>query len=318
MKRRSVLAAFALTALASTSQAAAPREINISYVKAPFNLQSMVIREHKLLEKEFAADGIKINWHVINSGAQQAQAMAAGALDIGGVMNTTSVLLANAGGNPVKIAAGVSRPAQTFAIVAKPGAPLSIAQLRGKKVAGPRGTVLHQLLVAALASQGMKASDVDFVSMDIPKAQAALLAGHVDAALLAAGPLVKAVEQGGKIVSTAQGLVDPVLVVSVREGFAQKHPELLARVLKVHREAGAWIARNRAEAIALGAREQGISLADAKQLADWTPLFDELTSTDLKSIAADMQFLIDHDMMKAPVSVDDLLLPSARAAKGQQ
>ena len=153
MKLKSLLAAAGLAWLAAGAHAAAPSEINISYVKAPFNLQSMVMREHKLLEKEFAADGIKINWHSINSGAQQAQAMAAGALDIGGVMNTTSVLLANAGGNPVKIAAGVSRPAQTFAIVTRPGLKLSIEQLRGKKIAGPRGTVLHQLLVAALASK---------------------------------------------------------------------------------------------------------------------------------------------------------------------
>ncbi len=311
MKLKSLLAAAGLAWLAVGAHAAAPSEINISYVKAPFNLQSMVMREHKLLEKEFSADGIKINWHSINSGAQQAQAMAAGALDIGGVMNTTSVLLANAGGNPVKIAAGVSRPAQTFAIVTRPGLKLSIEQLRGKKVAGPRGTVLHQLLVAALASKGMKASDVEFVSMDIPKAQTALLAGHVDAALLAAGPLVKAVEQGGTVLTTAAGLVDPVLVVSVSQSFAQKHPALLARVLKVHRAAGAWVAANRAEAVALGAKEQGISLADAKQLADWTPLMDTLNAADIRSVKADMQFLLDHELMKTPVAVETLLLPSA-------
>ncbi|MEG2155307.1 MAG: NrtA/SsuA/CpmA family ABC transporter substrate-binding protein [Burkholderiaceae bacterium] len=314
MTLQSLLAAVGLAWLAAGAHAATPDAINISYVKAPFNLQSMVMREHQLLEKEFAADGIQIHWHSINSGAQQAQAMAAGALDIGGVMNTTSVLLANAGGNPVKIAAGVSRPAQTFAIVSRPGATFSIEQLRGKKIAGPRGTVLHQLLVAALASKGIKPGEVEFISMDIPKAQTALIAGHVDAALLAAGSLVKAVEQGGTVVTTAAGLVDPVLVVSVSQAFAQKHPALLARVLKVHRAAGAWVAAHRPEAIALGAKEQGIALADAKQLADWTPLMDTLSAADIRGVKADMQFLLDHDLMKAPVAVDALLLPSATGA----
>ena len=297
---------------------AAPKEINISYVKSPFNLQSMVMYEQKLLEKEFAADGIKINWHIINSGAQQTQAMAAGALDIGGVMNTTSVLLANSGGNPVYIAAGVSRPGKTFAIAGKPGEKLAIEDLKGKKIAGPRGTVLHQLLVAALVSKGMRLADVDFVSMDIPKAQAALLAGHVDAALLAAGPLVKAVEQGAHVITTAEGLVNPVLVVSASKSFAEKHPAQLARVLRVHREATRWVAANRDEAIAIGSREQGISLDDARRLASWSEYIDALSAADIKSIESDMRFLIDNEMMTTPVKLESIVLPGAKAGKAGQ
>ena len=302
--------------LVAGSALAMPKEINISYVKSPFNLQSMVMHERKLLEQAFAADGVKVNWHLINSGAQQTQAMAAGALDIGGVMNTTSVLLANAGGNPVQIAAGVSRPGKTFALVAKPGAQLDVRGLKGKKIAGPRGTVLHQLLVAALVREGMSLADVDFLSMDIPKAQAALLAGHVDASLLAAGPLLKSLEQGAQVVATADGLVNPVLVVSVSKAFAEKYPQALARVLQVHREATHWISENREAAIAIGAREQGISLDDARKLAEWSHYADYLGASELKSLGADMQFLLDNQMMKGAVDLEAIVLPSARAVPG--
>lgn len=291
---------------------AMPKEINISYVKSPFNLQSMVMHERKMLEQAFAAEGVKVNWHVINSGAQQTQAMAAGALDIGGVMNTTSVLLANAGGNPVYIAAGVSRPGKTFALVSRPGETLDVRALKGKKVAGPRGTVLHQLLVAALVKEGMSLADVDFLSMDLPKAQAALLAGHVDAALLAAGPLLKSIEQGARVVATAEGLVNPVLVVSASKTFAEKHPKALARVLQVHREATRWVLANREAAIAIGAREQGLSLADARKLADWSGYVDFLGAEDFRSLAADMQFLLDNAMMKEAIDLETIVLPSAR------
>ena len=71
---RSVAAATMAALWAGSSFAAEPlNEINISYVESPFNLQAIVMRKQELLEKEFAADGVKINWHNITSGAQQTQ-----------------------------------------------------------------------------------------------------------------------------------------------------------------------------------------------------------------------------------------------------
>lgn len=308
-------AALSLTAFAGLAQAQAPEAINISYVKSPFNLQLMVMRQKQLLENEFAAEGIRINWHDITSGAQQAQAMAAGALDIGGVMNTTSILLANAGGNPVRIAAGVSRPAQTYAIMGRAGGPTTLADLRGAKVAGPRGTVLHQLLAAALVSEGMSLNDVEFVGMDLPAAQTALIAGHIDAALLAATLKINAEAAGATVIATADGLINPVLVIGVRQGFAEAHPEILERILRLHRDTTAWIAANAEEAIALGAEEQGISLDNAQKLASWANFTDSLRPADLDSIAEDMAFLIENDMMQGSVDVPALLLPGALAAE---
>ena len=73
-------AAIAISAVIACGAAEAkmPKEVNIVYVKAPFNLQNMVIKDQKLLEKAFAKDGVKVNWKTITSGAQQSQAMAAG------------------------------------------------------------------------------------------------------------------------------------------------------------------------------------------------------------------------------------------------
>ncbi len=90
------------------AEAKMPKEVNIVYVKAPFNLQNMVIKDQKLLEKAFAKDGVKVNWKTIASGAQQSQ-LAAGGQVLVAVMNTAS-LLANGAGNPVQIATGVAHP----------------------------------------------------------------------------------------------------------------------------------------------------------------------------------------------------------------
>lgn len=311
---RSLAAVAMATLCAGSTFAAEPlKEINISYVESPFNLQTIVMRKQELLEKEFAADGVKINWHNITSGAQQAQAMAAGSLDIGGVMNTTSVLLANAGGNPVLIAAGVSRPAETFAILGKAGGPKTIEELKGKQVVGPRGTVLHQILAAALASKGMSLSDVEFIGMDLPKAQAALVAGQTDAALLAASLKIKAKAAGATVIATADGLVNPVLVMGVSKAFADAHPDAVARVQRVNTEATAWVLAHLDEATEIGAKEQGIPLEDGKKLAAWGNFTDTLNETDIASIKNDIKFLNDNDMMKGTVDVEALMLPGALA-----
>lgn len=171
---KKLLAAAVCGAFAASALAAMPEKVTIVYVKSPFNLQNMVMKEKGMLEKAFEKDGVKVEWKSINSGAKQAQAMAAGAVDVSAVMNTASLLMANGSGNPVYVASGVSHPTDTFAIVGKPGASLSVKDLKGKKVAGPRGTVLHQLLIAALVKEGMSADDVEFLSMDIPAAMTAV------------------------------------------------------------------------------------------------------------------------------------------------
>lgn len=289
-----------------------PKEINIAYVKAPFNLQNMVMKNQKLLEKAFEKHGTTVKWHTITSGAKQAQAMAAGSLDFSAVMNTASLLSTNGAGNPVLIANGVAHPADTFAIVGKPGANFSVKDLKGKKVAGPRGTVLHQLLIAALIKEGMSVDDVEFLSMDQPAALSAMLSGNVDASLQAASGVIKAQEAGCKVISTAKGLVNVNLVMTVREAFATKYPQAVEEVVKVQRETLKWINEHRREAIALGAKEHGITFKDAQQLADWSNYYDVLSAEDIQGLREDQEFLIENKLMQKNVDVEKLVLPIAK------
>ena len=97
-----------------------PKELNITYVKAPFNIQNMVMKKHALLEKEFQKEGIKINWIPIKAGLNQVRGMAAGEIDMVAAINTSTLLIANASGNRIVIVDGVAHPDETFAIMAKP------------------------------------------------------------------------------------------------------------------------------------------------------------------------------------------------------
>ncbi len=290
---------------------AAEGELNISYVKSPFNVQMMVMKEKQLLEKRLAPKNITVRWHEIDSGAQQATAMASGDLDIGGVMNTTSVQIANAEGNPVLIIAGVARPTDVFGVVGRKNGPTTFKELKGKTVVGPKGTVLHQLLVAGLTREGMSISDVNFVQMGIPQGFAALMSGKVDAALIAAGALVNAARAGNSIIGTATGLVTPKLVMCASGAFVKKHPDLVAEVVTVQDEAYDWIFTHHEEALALGAKEQNISLEDAEKLFTWSHYTKRLNESDLKSLEEDMIFMLEQGMVRKSVDSHSFILSSA-------
>ena len=130
--------------------------------------------------------------------------------------------------------------------------------------------------------------------------------------ILAASGIIKAEEAGCKVVTTAKGLVDVNLVMTASKQFAQKHPEALATVVRVEREADEWIKANWQEAIAIGAKEHGISLADAEKLANWSHYYGVLTDADVKGLEADQKFLIENGLMEKPVDVKSLVLPIAR------
>ncbi|PIE57066.1 MAG: aliphatic sulfonate ABC transporter [Desulfobulbus propionicus] len=311
MKRLLVIGTTLILYAATAAQGTPLKEINISYVKSPFNLQVMVMKNQRLLEKEFAGDGITINWHEITSGAKQAQAMAAGSLDIGSVMNTTSVLLANAAGNPIRIINGVSRPSKTFAIVARKNGPTTVEELKGASIAGPKGTVLHQLLVAALDSKGMTIDDVNFISMKLPQARTAMLAGKIDAALLAASLVIKSVDAGAHVITTADGLVTPKLVSAASGAFAAEHPDVIKRYRKVFMATMQFIDTHWDEALAIGINEHGISKKDGQTLADWAGFTDHLLPADLDSMREDVKFLKANNMLKNDVNPEEICLPGA-------
>ncbi|MEN6565998.1 MAG: NrtA/SsuA/CpmA family ABC transporter substrate-binding protein, partial [Veillonellales bacterium] len=181
----------ALSGCGSAGKSAAPKvdTIHISYVKLPLNVPSIVEKKQGLFEQEFGRDNIKVEFPEITEGPKMTEALAAGSLDFCNALGGTSAILAAANGVDLKIIGIYSRAPRAFTIMARDPQIKTTADLRGKKVAGPKGTILHQLLLASLAKAGMTADDAAFINMGIPQGMAAMFSGNVDAALVA-GPAV--------------------------------------------------------------------------------------------------------------------------------
>lgn len=283
-----------------------PQQLNSTYVKAPFNIQNIVMKSQGLLEKEFAEEGIKINWIPIKAGLNQVRGMAAGEIDMVAAMNTSTLLIANSAGNRIVIVDGVAHPDDTFAIMAKPEVK-NIVDLKGRQVVGPKGTVLHHLLSAALKSSGIEMKDVKWVSMNLPASLTTLLGGRADAALLAAGGILAAEKAGFHALVKAKGLIETNLVLAARADFAKEYPDVVRRVAKVNREALQWALTNKPQAIALGAKELQLSKEDAAKLFEWSHFYSDLTQKDIDALQNSQRFLLEQKMMNRSVDINTLI-----------
>jgi len=298
--RRSLLAAAAFATLAPARAATA---LHVSYVLRPFNVPQIVMRQRGLLEQRLAPFGVGVVWHDVTSGVLEAQALAAGSLDIGAVMNPISVILALANGNPMKIVASFARNSRLAAILSVDPAIRTIADLKGRTVGGLKGALPHQYLIKALQSAGLDIGDVTFLDMDLAPTYAALLSGRIAAGVLVADLILAAQQAGAHEIPTPPRLIEPVNVVCARTALVEQRPDLVRLYKSVQREAMAIVAADPEAAIRLGCTVNGLDPAVGRELFSWQSFETVLTPADLLSLQRDMAFLIDNKLCPRPVDL---------------
>ncbi len=121
-----------------------------------------------------------IRWTEFPAAAPLGEALNAGAVDAG-IIGDAPLLFAEAGGARVKAIAVAKSDAYGTALLVNANSPLhSAADLKGKSIATNRGSIGHFVALKALASVGLKASDVNFRFLDPADAKLALVRGSVD------------------------------------------------------------------------------------------------------------------------------------------
>lgn len=283
------------------------KEINVTYVKAPLNVPSILQKNNELFAKEFSEDNIEVKFHEITSGPDQTNALAAGEIDFLHALGGTSALIAASNGVELKIINTYSRSPKGFMIITKDNNIKSAKDLVGKKVAGPKGTILHQILIAALKEEGYSIDDLEFINMGIPDATAALEEGSVDASLIAGPAALKAISSGSKVVTTGEGLVDGIIVTAVSSEFAEKYPEVVERFIKVEKETLEYINNNFDEAMEKVAKEVGLTLEETKELFKLYDFNLDITDSDIKSLEETQDFLIENGLQETKINVQDLI-----------
>ena len=305
-----LLVAFALTITGcGSSQPAAKKldTISISYVKLPLNVPSIVEKKLGLFEKEFAPDNTKIIFPEITEGPKMTSALAAGSLNFCNALGGTSAILAAANGLDVKIIGMYSRAPKAFTIMVKNPDIKTVADLKGKTVAGPKGTILHQLLLAALSKQGLSGEAVNYVNMGIPQGVTALLSGDADAALVAGPAVPKAIEAGARVIATGEGLLDATIVIAVDNKFLQENPDAVKRYMKVHQQSLTYMKEHQEEVYRMAAEETGISVENVKAMYGWYDFDPSIKDSDIKDLEKTQDFLVQNGLLTQKIEIKKLI-----------
>jgi sulfonate transport system substrate-binding protein len=245
ISRRSLLAsalALSIAAVLPFSAAQAQeklKELRIDW--ATYNPLSLIVKNDKLLEKEFEKDGISITW-VQSLGSNKAlEFLNAGSLDFGSTAGAAA-LIAKINTNPIKSIYVYSKPEWTALVTNSTSTIKSVADLKGKRVAVTRGTDPHIFLVRALAEAKLTEKDVTLVLLQHQDGKLALTRGDVDA-WAGLDPLMASaeVENGAKLFYRKAD-ANTWGILNTREEFAKKYPDIVKRVIATYEKARAQAA----------------------------------------------------------------------------
>lgn len=281
--------------------------ISVTYVKSPLNVPSIVERDQEIFAKKFGELGYGLSYSDLTTGPEQTQALASGDIQFLYAVGATSVILAAANEADIRIISTYSRSPEAFRLFGRDDSIQSPEDLRGKKVAGPKGTILHELLVAYLASGGMTEDDIDFLSMGIPDAQAALAGGSVDAALLA-GPVAYNMEKDGFLVITdGTGLTEATIVVAASGTYIEEHPQEVKAFLEAQKEVLDAIDADQEAAMEVTAAETGLTVEAVKEMY---PMYDfdmTIHDSDIEAMKKTEIFMKDNGMIENDVDIEGLI-----------
>lgn len=123
----------------------------------------------------------RIEWKEFPAAAPLLEALSAGAIETG-LVGDAPFTFAAAAGVPVKAIAAIRQTGEGLAILVPEKSPIkSFDDLRGKKIATGRGSIGHQLILAALEKKGWNADDVQITFLAPSDAKIAYSQGSVDA-----------------------------------------------------------------------------------------------------------------------------------------
>lgn len=215
------------TSAAASDTATSIDKLTVTYVTSPLNVPTIIEKDQGIFEKEL---GVPVEYAELTSGADQTQALTSGDVQVLYAVGATSVILSAANGADIKVLNMYSRSPKAFCMYSKDETLTTPESLKGKTIAGPTGTNLHELLVSYLAQADMTLDDVNYVNMTIPDAKAGLDGGSVDVALIAGATAYNAEQQGYHLVADGEGLISALIAVATTQKFYDEHPDVIEKL----------------------------------------------------------------------------------------
>ena len=306
-----VLALILICSLALTgcSKNEPVKDLVVTYVTSPLNVPSIVEKNHSIFAETMKEVGVEtVSYSEITSGADQTQALASGDIQFLYAVGATSVILSAANDADIKIISMYSRSPKAFCLFSNDDSITTPEDLRGKTIAGPQGTILHELLVAYLATAGMTLSDVSFVNTTIPDAMSAMMGGSVDCALLAGAAAYNTQASGAHLVTDGEGLVEASICCATTQKFYDEHKDVVDSFLKAQQNVLNFLAENEETALQEAADYLDLDIQAVKDMYGYYNFDMTIHDSDIAAMDATMRFMLNNDMIEKEVDIASLVI----------
>lgn len=283
-----------------------PEKLAFTYVTAPLNMPSIIEKEKGIFAEKLTEMEIDVEYAELTSGADQTQALASGDVQVLYAVGASSVILSAANGADIKVLNMYSRSPKAFCLYTQDESIKSPEDLRGKTIAGPAGTNLHELLVSYLASGEMTIDDVDYINMSIPEAKAALDGGSIDAALVAGATAYQADKQEYHLITDGEGLIDAIIAVAVTEEFYNKYPDIIEKLTQAQDEVAKFLKENEKEALKMTANALELEVEAVEEMYGYYDFSTEITEVDKEGFQRTADFMYANGMIEKEFDVKTL------------
>ena len=295
--------------LTGCGKTAPVKDLVVTYVTSPLNVPSIVEQNHGIFQETMKEAGVEtVTYSEITSGADQTQALASGDIHFLYAVGATSVILSAANDADIKIISMYSRSPKAFCLFSNDSSITSPEDLRSKTVAGPQGTILHELLVAYLATGNMTLADISFVNTTIPDAMAAMMGGSVDCALLAGAAAYNTQAAGAHLVTNGDGLVEASICCATTQKFYDEHKDVVESFLKAQGNVLDFMAANEETALQEAADYLDLDINAVKDMYGYYNFDMTIYDSDIAAMESTMQFMLDNDMIEQPVDIASLVI----------
>lgn len=268
-----------------------PKEIRIGYSNAgtggrPLASGSIfaVAHQQKLLEEEFAKDGIKVVWNFFpGAGPATNEATAAGQIDFG-YHGDLPLIVGRSTGLKHKIIFGAGRFGDTHLVVPSGSTAKTLADLKGKKIAVFKGTNGQLIFNRFIKKHGFSEKDFRVISLNTEATRQSLTTGDIDASITTPYSLEARGVVRTLITERRSPDITGVLSFWVTEEFEVQYPDIVQRVVNRLVDAAAWTSdeANRQAYFEIAARAGIFTLQDFQRSEEpyllkerYTPLLDE-------------------------------------------
>jgi taurine transport system substrate-binding protein len=218
------------------------------------------------------AMGVDVEWRAFGNGNEMTQAMVSGDVQIAYSQGFVPFVVGTSSGAPLKLVGVAVTYSENDLCIVRDDSGITkenAKELEGKKVATQLGNVTHYKLLKTLEHLGVDASKVQLVQMNPADAAVAMVRGDVVMGCAFGGAIDRMKEVGKPLMTGAEQEavgINTFDVITVTNGFAAEHPDLVKKFLQVTEEANAAYLANPEGAYEIVSKAAGMDLAATKAM----------------------------------------------------